>query len=140
MDYGIAIDRLRPGAIYTHYQTYSDLLRTYSAENALPLPTDAELQQAYADWQMEEAIRLAQVTVQLGAKTQVANIPNFARWTEQQGLDWIAANIGDTPIDAVTSLTEAKVLMKKQAVVLAALWRVAKAFLNHTWPDLENID
>lgn len=138
MDYAIAVDRLLPGAKWLRAESYAELVTTWG--DAQPVPSDAALIAAYADWQAEQVIQVAQDVVQLGAKTQATTIPNFAHWTEQQGLDWIAANIGDTPINAVTNLADAKLLMKKQAVALEALWRVAKAFLNHTWPDLENTE
>lgn len=76
--------------------------------------------------------------VEAGAKTQAENVPGFATWTEQQGLDWIAANIGNTPIDAITNLTEAKALMKKQATAFTALWRFTVAFRNKIFPDLQD--
>lgn len=76
--------------------------------------------------------------VKAGAEAQVSGVPGFATWTEQQGLDWIDANIGDTPIDAITNLAEAKALMKKQATAFAALWRFAVAFRNQIFPNLQD--
>jgi hypothetical protein len=76
--------------------------------------------------------------VQAGAFDQVAAVPGFARWTEQEGLDWIDANIGNGEIAAVANLADAKALMTKQAVAFRALWRLAVALRNETWPNLEN--
>jgi hypothetical protein len=136
MDYAIAIDRLLPGAKWLQSGSYAELVATWG--DVQPVPSDAALIAAYAEWEADQVILAARNVIQSGAKAQAANIPNFARWTEQQGLDWIAANIGNGAIDAVTNLADAKALMKKQAVAFNATWRVDKSFLNHTWPDLEN--
>jgi hypothetical protein len=76
--------------------------------------------------------------VKAGAITQASAIPSFAHWTEQDGLDWIDANIGNGEIAAVANLADAKALMTKQAVAFRALWRLAVALRNETWPNLEN--
>ena len=136
MDYAIALDRMRPAALCTHMRDYANIVRTWV--DPRPIPTDNELIAAYAEWEVEQIAVSEIEAVHAGAETIAANIPDFATWTEQEGRDWIATNIGDTPIDAITNLAEAKLLMKKQAVAVDALWRVAKAFLNDTWPHLQD--
>ncbi len=80
------------------------------------------------------------MSIQSEAEAQAKNVPGFASWTEQQGLDWIEANIGDTPIDTITNLAEAKALMKKQATAITALWRFTVAFRNKIYPHLQDTD
>jgi hypothetical protein len=101
------------------------------------VPTEAQLLTALAVVEAQIVATDATEAVQIGAETQAAAIPGFAHWTEQEGLDWIDENIGNGAIAAVTNLAEAKALMIKQAIAFRALWRVSKAFLNHTWPNLE---
>ena len=87
---------------------------------------------------MAEIKPTTQAGIQAGAEAQGSKVPGFASWTEQQGLDWIHTNIGDTPIHAVTSLAEAKVVMKKQATAFEALWRFTVAFRNEIYPNLQD--
>lgn len=135
IDYAIAIDRVMPGAKWLQAKDYATLVATW--QDVQPVPEESVLLAAYADWEAEQLIAADVALVKEGSEAQAAAIPNFAHWTEQQGLDWIAANINDIPIDAITNLAEAKVIMKKQVIAIKALWRLCKAFLNHTWPHLE---
>jgi hypothetical protein len=135
MDYAIAIDRVLPGAKWLLAGSYAELVETW--QDAQPVPSDAALIAAFAEWEAEQIIIAAQALIQAGAEAQAAAIPGFATWTEAEGLIWIDDNIGNGAIDAITNLAEAKVLMVKQAVAFRALWRVSKALLNHTWPNLE---
>lgn len=73
-------------------------------------------------------------------KPRVHNIPGWATWTEQEALDWFNANISDTQIDAVTNLTEAKVILKHQSQALFAIGRMVMALRDHTWPELAIMD
>jgi hypothetical protein len=105
--------------------------------NTYPVPTEAQLLNALSIVEAEIAADEMVQSVQSGAEAQAAAIPGFATWTESEGLTWIDDNIGNGAIAAVTNLAEAKDLMVKQAVAFRALWRVSKALLNHTWPNLE---
>lgn len=132
---GIAVDRLRPGAAYTQYATYAALLATWADETAIP--TQAELEAAYTEWEAEQAIAATVEQVQDGAEAQAAAVPGFASWTEQHGLDWIDTNMGDDVIDAISNLADAKLLMKKQVTAFNAIWRLTKALVNEKWPNLQ---
>lgn len=100
-------------------------------------PTETQLLDALALVEADIATEAAIDAVEAGAATQAANIPNFATWTEAEMLAWSDANIGDTPIDAITNLAEAQALMKKQAVAFNALIRFTAAFRNKLFPNLE---
>lgn len=55
MDYALAIDKLRPGAKWATAEDYADLKRTWSDDSELP--TDAQLQAAYAEAAQEIAAK-----------------------------------------------------------------------------------
>lgn len=101
-------------------------------------PTEAQLLTALAVVKAGIADEEAVQAVENGAESQAAGIPNFATWTEAQMTAWIDANIGDTPIDAITNLAEAKALMKKQATAFTALARFTVAFRNKLFPKLQD--
>ena len=67
---------------------------------------------------------------------RVANIPNWATWTEQDAIDWWTANLSDAQVDAITSLADAKELLKKQNAAIAAFARMLLAMRDKLWPNL----
>lgn len=79
IDYGIAIDRLRPGAKYLRYKTYADLVETWEDES--PLPSDAELKAAYAAWEAEQRVieqRQQKLTQMRNENTVELDVSKFA--------------------------------------------------------------
>ena len=101
-------------------------------------PTEAQLLTALAVVEGSIADEEAVQAVENGAESQAAGIPNFATWTEAEMLTWVDDNVGDTPIDAITNLAEAKALMKKQATFMRASARFTAAFRNKLFPKLQD--
>jgi hypothetical protein len=139
MDYGIAIDRLRPGAKYLRYATYADLVETWADETTLP--SDAELIAAYAEWVAEqEAEQIAaahDAQVEADSYDDIVAIPDWAHWTEEQVLEWIDAHTSAAQVDAITNLPQAKIVLNDMATQLRALSRLCVALRNKVYPRLE---
>lgn len=62
---------------------------------------------------------------------QAANIPSWAGWTEEQALTWHDTNI-TTPLNAATTLAQAKAVMVVMAQENRALLRMLVALRNAT--------
>jgi hypothetical protein len=75
--------------------------------------------------------------VQAAAKAQAAAIPNWATWTAEQALTWHDANV-KAPIDAATTLAQAKAAMQKLEAENRALIQMIVAMRNQLWPGLQN--
>jgi len=96
----------------------------------LVAPTQAEIDTAHAIVNAHNASELTPeqeaakraVSVAAAAEGQVAAIPGWAHWTEQQVISYITAN--------VTDLASAK-------TVLIAMARMMVALRNAQWPGLE---
>jgi hypothetical protein len=139
MDYGIAIDRLRPGAKYLRYQTYADLVATWA--DATPLPSDAELIAAYAEWvteqETEQTTAAHNAQVAADSYTDIVAIPGWAHWDEETVLAWIDDHTSATQVNAIANLEQAKVVLNDMATQLRALSRLCVALRNKVYPNLE---
>lgn len=70
------------------------------------------------------------------AESNVRNVPSWATWTEAQTLDWWNTNLSDAQVDAVTSLADAKVLMKKQNAGIKSMARMLIAIRDRVFPNV----
>jgi len=85
-------------------------------------PDQATLDQALLDARDAAQEQREDELIQEGAEDQVAAIPNWAGWTEQQATGWIDEN--------VTDLASAKQALRAMARLLVAL-------RNERWPNLQ---
>lgn len=60
-------------------------------------------------------------------KIDIANIPNWATWTQAQFLTWYNTNVSPTQINAEASLADAKVVQLAMSAELKALGQMAIA-------------
>ncbi len=100
-------------------ETYIDRIRTAQIDIT---PDENTLNQALIDLAASQQVQADIDIVQSNAKTQAANIPNWATWTETETLAYIDTN--------VTDLASAK-------VVIRAMARMIIALRNQEWPELE---
>ena len=70
------------------------------------------------------------------AEATAKNIPNWAKWSQQDWTTYRDANISATQINAVASLADAKVIMNKMALVLDSLAKMEIALRDQIWPDI----
>lgn len=115
------------------------LLSTWeTGDPSFAKPTEAQLLTALATVEAAIVVDDATEMVKAGAETQATAIPGFAFWPVDTGLVWLDANMGDTTIDSITSLADAKVVMKAQTVAFNALWRFVAALRDDRWPHLRD--
>lgn len=82
------------------------------------------------------AEQITQRTRQDSSKPFANSIPNWATWTQN---DWTAhfdANLSDAQADLVTSFPTARVMIKRQNLVIQNLVRLIIAMRDEIWPDL----
>ena len=83
------------------------------------------------------------------AKDAVKAIPSWAKWTEEESLSWVQANISTPLADARASLPATLTLatvrvaffvllgiLYKMLVLMVALTRMSVALRNKNWPEL----
>lgn len=77
-------------------------------------------------------VRNRQATAHAAAKA----IPNWASWTQAQWQTYFNANLSDTEADTVTSLATARVMIKRQNLVILNLVKMVIALRDAVYPDL----
>lgn len=97
-------------------------------------PTSGQLAQAAAVLAAHNPTDLVG-QVRAAAYGRMAAVPNFATWTETQALAWHDSNI-KTPLDAATTLAQAKAVMLKMEVEQRAFLRAILAMRDELWPNL----
>jgi hypothetical protein len=75
--------------------------------------------------------------VEADSYTDIVAIPGWAHWDEETVLAWIDAHTSATQVDAITNLTQAKVVLNDMATQLRALSRLCVALRNKVYPSLE---
>lgn len=70
------------------------------------------------------------------SKTNAANIPNWATWTQAEWTAFFDTNLSDAQAELVTNITTAKVMIKRQNEVINAMAKMLMALRDETWPDL----
>jgi hypothetical protein len=75
--------------------------------------------------------------VEADSYTDIVAIPGWAHWDEETVLAWIDAHTSATQVDAITNLTQAKVVLNDMATQLRALSRLCVALRNKVYPGLE---
>jgi len=73
---------------------------------------------------------------QNAAKPFANSIPNWASWTQADWTSHFDTNLSDSEVDLVTSLTTARVMLKRQNLVLQYLVKLIIAMRDQIWPDL----
>lgn len=80
-----------------------------------------------------------QIAVRLGAARVTAKaIPNWATWTQAEWTTYFNANLADSEADLVTTLSAARVMIKRQNLVINNLVKLVIAIRDQVWPDLPN--
>lgn len=116
---------------------HTDLVDKIEWRMAPPvLPTAQDMVNSYNAYLTLQTKQEQSVTVEAGAKTQAASIPNWATWTEAQALAWHDANIGNA-IAPIANLADAKAVLAQVAAENRALVRMVLALRNKTFSDLQ---
>jgi hypothetical protein len=64
------------------------------------------------------------------------NIPAWATWTQEEWMVYFSANLADSEVDLVTSLATARVMIKRQNLVIKNLVKMVIALRDGVWADL----
>ena len=126
------VTKLPTGEMHEYIWIQSEILTDQQIENGLAMPVTQAETNAIARF--------------MASKTAIANIPNWATWTEAQALTWIDANISQplaSPIPAnpmtvqqIRGVLVALVaIMVTMTQVLVALVRLAVAFRDNIKPE-----
>ncbi len=99
------------------------------------LPTEQNLIDAYNAFLTNQTKQQTAQTVEQGAETLAAAIPQWASWTEAQALEWHNTNIS-TQLP-VASLAAANVVLQRMDTELKALIRMNLALRNKVFPKLQ---
>lgn len=78
----------------------------------------------------------AEVLRYLNAKPFAKAIPNWAKWTQQQLLDWWNANLADSIVDGFAIPVAVKTMLKAQNAALLRIAQMEIAIRDHIWADL----
>lgn len=70
------------------------------------------------------------------AKPFANSIPNWANWTQADWQSHFDANLSDAQADLVTSFAAARVMIKRQNLVIQNLVKLIIAMRDEIWPDL----
>lgn len=70
------------------------------------------------------------------ARTLAKNIPNWSTWTTPEWQTYFDANLSDTQADLVTSFPTARVMIKRQNLVIQNLVKLVIALRDMGFPDL----
>jgi hypothetical protein len=82
--------------------------------------------------QMQQRIQDRQMVAHATAKA----IPVWASWTQAQWQTYFTSNLSDTEADLVTTIAAARVMIKRQNLVILNLVKMLIAIRDQTWPDL----
>lgn len=63
-------------------------------------------------------------------------IPTWATWTQAEWLAYFDLNLSDVDADQVTSFAAARIMIKRQNLVILNLVKMLLALRDETWPDL----
>lgn len=140
IDLALAIEKLLTDALYHDASSYERLMATWF--DLRPIPTEAELDQAWQDILDERAVAEQQEQAD-AAKTAAArqnanNIPGWASWDETEVQEWIDGKFDQTTIDNVSNMAEAKIVLGHMATAISAMARMMLALRDDTWPNLGN--
>jgi hypothetical protein len=86
--------------------------------------------QAWATIDQQSATRAA------AAKATAKAIPNWATWSQQDWTNYFNSNLSDTEADLVTSFAAARIMIKRQNLVIHNLVKLVIALRDQIWPDL----
>lgn len=75
--------------------------------------------------------------VEANSESDITAIPNWAHWDEETVLAWIEAHTGETKVNAITNLPQAKAVLLDMSTQLTALSRLCVALRNKVYPNLE---
>lgn len=70
------------------------------------------------------------------AKSTADAIPNWATWTQAEWSTYFDSNLSDAEVDLVTSLATARVMLKRQNLVINNMAKIIIAMRDQLWPDL----
>lgn len=70
------------------------------------------------------------------AKITAKSIPQWATWTQEDWMTYFNANLSDSEADLVTSLAAARVMIKRQNLVIKNLVKMVIAMRDTIWSDL----
>ena len=70
------------------------------------------------------------------AKATAKAIPNWATWSQSQWAAYFNTNLADSEADLVTSFAAARVMIKRQNLVITNLAKLIIAMRDEIWPDL----
>lgn len=70
------------------------------------------------------------------ARTTAKSIPAWATWSQSDWDTYFNANLSDGEVDLVTSLATARVMMKRQNLVIKNLVKMVIAIRDNAWSDL----
>lgn len=70
------------------------------------------------------------------SKIAAKAIPNWATWTQQEWTTYFNSNLSDSEADLVTSIAAARVMFKRQNLVINNLTKMVLALRDQIWPDL----
>jgi hypothetical protein len=79
------------------------------------------------EWQTYLGIAHPEHAKMIQGKSDSANIPNWATWTQAQFLTWYNANISPTQVNAEVTLNDAKVVQLAMSAELKALGQMVIA-------------
>lgn len=74
------------------------------------------------------------------AKPFAKNIPSWATWTQADWQAYFNANLSDAEADLVTSLAAARVMIKRQNLVIQNLVKMVIAMRDQMWADLPEVE
>jgi len=70
------------------------------------------------------------------AKSVADAIPSWSTWTQAEWANYFSANLSDAEADLVTSIAAARVMIKRQNLVINNLVKLVIALRDQVWPDL----
>lgn len=70
------------------------------------------------------------------AKSFAKNIPNWSTWNQADWNSYFDSNLSDTQADLVTSFAAARIMIKRQNLVIQNLVKLVIAMRDGMWPDL----
>jgi hypothetical protein len=70
------------------------------------------------------------------SKLVAMNIPAWSTWTQEEWQTYFGKNLNDTEVDKVTTIAFARVMMKRQNLVIENLVKMVLALRDRQWPDL----
>ena len=99
--------------------------------------TDAEIETILAT--LISPAETNAITRRQNARIIAKAIPNWATWTQADWQTYFDANLSDAQADLVTSFAAARVMIKRQNLVIEKLVKLVFAMRDETWPDLPEL-